>query len=186
MYAVMKAPFTERQGEFLAFIYRFTVHYGAAPSFEQIADHFGVSSPSVNGMIKTLERRGLLSRVPGVARSLRVLVPTSLLPESEFGSGSRAHRSMGARRHDAAAVPPVDMAVTAAIAVLEVLLPNRQAADKAAAVLQAANAVHSSLAKMGLGDHEALVAARRVAAEVSRWHLDGRGTFAHRRRWVKR
>ena len=72
----MTAPFTAR-GEYLAFIHRFTAQHGVAPSFDEIAAHFGISSPSVNGMIKTLERRELLSRVPGVARSLRVLVPTT-------------------------------------------------------------------------------------------------------------
>jgi len=67
--------FTARQGEYLAFIHRFTLKHGVAPSFEEIAARFGTSSPSANGMIRTLERHAWLSRVPGVARSLRVLAP---------------------------------------------------------------------------------------------------------------
>ena len=76
---------THRQGQFLSFIRGYTVRHGIAPSFEDIGAHFGVTAPSVNSMIKTLERNGLLTRVPGAARTLRVVVPASLLPDGEFG-----------------------------------------------------------------------------------------------------
>ncbi len=66
-----KKAFTYRQGEYLAFIHDFTERRSMAPSFEEIGKHFGTTPPSVNGMIKTLEQRGFLSRQPGVARSLR-------------------------------------------------------------------------------------------------------------------
>ncbi len=79
------ASFTARQGEYLAFIHRYTQKFGVAPSFEDIGRHFGTTPPSVNNMIKTLCARGLLARQPGVARSLRVVVPEWSLPESEFG-----------------------------------------------------------------------------------------------------
>ena len=175
--------FTARQGEYLAFIHRFTLKHGVAPSFEEIAAHFGTSAPSVNGMIKTLERHALLSRVPGVARSLRVLAPTSLLPDSDFGS--RARRT--ARRHEGAVVSPVDTGVAAAIAVLDVVIPNLSAGDRRSGlVLQAARAVQASLAKAGLGREDAQDAARRVAAEAARWQADGRGTFVRRRQWMRR
>ncbi|MEO8382834.1 MAG: hypothetical protein ABI779_24460 [Acidobacteriota bacterium] len=87
----MAPVFTARQGEYLTFIHRYAQRFGVAPSFEEIGAHFGTTPPSVNNMIKTLCARGLLSRLPGVARSLRVLVPPSQLPESEFGPsrGSR-------------------------------------------------------------------------------------------------
>ena len=76
----MTTPFTARQGQYLSFIHGFIVKHGVAPSFEEIGVHFGTTPPSVNNMIKTLDERGLLSRVPGVARSLRVLVPVAELP----------------------------------------------------------------------------------------------------------
>lgn len=177
------AAFTARQGEYLAFIHRFTLKHGVAPSFEEIAAHFGTSAPSVNGMIKTLERHGWLSRVPGVARSLRVLAPTSLLPDSDFGSGARRT----ARRHESAVVSPVDTGVVAAIAVLDLVLPNLSAGDQQPGlVLQAARAVQASLVKAGLGREQAEDAARRVAAEAARWQADGRGTFVRRRQWTRR
>ena len=71
--------FTARQDEYLSFIHSYTTKVGVPPSFEDIARHFGTAPPNVNGMIKTLERRGSLSRIPGVARSLRVLVPPEVL-----------------------------------------------------------------------------------------------------------
>ncbi len=68
---------TARQSEYLAFIRAFVERYGVAPSFSEIARHFMTSTPSVNGMIKTLEARGFLQRVPGQARTLRVVVPST-------------------------------------------------------------------------------------------------------------
>jgi DNA-binding MarR family transcriptional regulator len=42
--------------------------------------HFQVSPPSVHQMIVTLERKGLIRRQPGVARSIQVMVPPQDLP----------------------------------------------------------------------------------------------------------
>jgi len=183
----MSAPlrFTARQGEMLAFIHRFTAKQGVAPSFEEIASHFGTSSPSVNGMVKTLERRGLLSRVPGVARSLRVLVPASLLPNSEFGSSDR--RSRGPRRDSDAAPTPADVAFAVAFSVVDVFRDGLGVANNASGlVLKAASAVYDSLLKTGMTKEEAQEVARRVAAEAARCQPDGRGISVRRRRWTKR
>lgn len=40
-----------------------------------------VSPPSVNQMIKTLDKKGLISRQPGQARSLQILVPEDQIPK---------------------------------------------------------------------------------------------------------
>jgi repressor LexA len=45
--------------------------------------YFRVTPPSVHQMILTLERRGFITREPGRARSIRVLVPPEQLPELE-------------------------------------------------------------------------------------------------------
>jgi DNA-binding MarR family transcriptional regulator len=45
--------------------------------------HFGTTPPSIHQMIMTLEPRGLISRVAGQARSIRVLVAKEELPELE-------------------------------------------------------------------------------------------------------
>ena len=42
--------------------------------------YFGVTPPSIHNMILTLEKRGLIARTPGRARSIEVLVPPDQLP----------------------------------------------------------------------------------------------------------
>lgn len=74
------ARFTERQGKYLAFIDTYTKLHGRPPAQTDIQRHFKVSPPSVHQMVLTLERRGLLRRTPGQARSLEVLVPSEELP----------------------------------------------------------------------------------------------------------
>ena len=44
---------------------------------------FGVTAPSVHQMVLTLKSRDLIARVPGQARSIRVLVAVEDLPDLE-------------------------------------------------------------------------------------------------------
>jgi repressor LexA len=44
---------------------------------------FRVTPPSVHSMVLTLAERGLIERLPGRARSIRVLVPPEQLPALE-------------------------------------------------------------------------------------------------------
>lgn len=76
------APFTSKQGQYLAFIHRYISKYGCAPAESDIQRHFLVSAPTVNQMMQRLERLGLIARIPGQARSTRLLVPPELLPRS--------------------------------------------------------------------------------------------------------
>jgi Mn-dependent DtxR family transcriptional regulator len=72
--------FTPKQGQYLAFIYAYTHVHRRPPAEADLQRHFGVSPPSVHQMVLTLERRGLIRRKPGVARSIEVLVAPELLP----------------------------------------------------------------------------------------------------------
>jgi hypothetical protein len=72
--------FTKTQGRYLAFIHRYITKFGQAPAEADIQQHFLVSAPSVNAMMQTLTRKGLISRIPGIARSIKLLVPAHLLP----------------------------------------------------------------------------------------------------------
>ena len=72
--------FTERQGQYLAFIYAYTKLNRCAPAQADIQRYFGVSPPTVHQMVLTLERNQLVRRVPGQARSLEVLVDPEALP----------------------------------------------------------------------------------------------------------
>jgi DNA-binding MarR family transcriptional regulator len=73
--------FTAKQGQYLAFIYCYTKIHRQAPAERDMQTYFGVTAPSVHQMVLTLEKAGLISRVPGQARSIRVLVPKDELPQ---------------------------------------------------------------------------------------------------------
>lgn len=69
---------TRRQSEYLDFIRRYMHRFGVAPAETDIQDHFMVSAPSVNQMVRTLERKGFIARDRDwlgktVPRSIRVL-----------------------------------------------------------------------------------------------------------------
>jgi SOS-response transcriptional repressor LexA len=72
--SVKSAGPTARQAEYLAFIASFTDRHGMPPSFDELGRHFRATPPSVNDMLKRLEARGFLARVPGAPRTLRVLL----------------------------------------------------------------------------------------------------------------
>jgi hypothetical protein len=74
------ADYTPTQGRYLAFIRAYTDLHGYPPAESEIAMAMCVSPPSVNQMVKTLEKKGLLLRRPGQPRSLQVLVPEDELP----------------------------------------------------------------------------------------------------------
>jgi hypothetical protein len=66
--------FTAKQGQYLAFIHHYTKLHGQAPAETDLQRYFQVSAPSIHEMIKTLERNSLIERIPGKARSIRLLV----------------------------------------------------------------------------------------------------------------
>ncbi len=68
---------TKRQFEYLAFIAKYIARFGRAPAESDIERHFLVSAPSVNQMMQTLERRGFITRQPGVPRSARICIDLS-------------------------------------------------------------------------------------------------------------
>ena len=76
----MKSPYTSRQGQFLAFIHQYTTLHGRAPAEAEMEQFFHVTAPSVHQMILTLERCGLITRTPRVARSIRLNLPPETLP----------------------------------------------------------------------------------------------------------
>jgi hypothetical protein len=75
------ADMTPTQGRYLAYIHEYTEGFGLPPAESEIADAIGVSPPSVNQMMKTLEKKGLIRRQPGVPRSVKVLVAPDALPK---------------------------------------------------------------------------------------------------------
>jgi Mn-dependent DtxR family transcriptional regulator len=76
----LEVRFTKLQGQYLAFISAYTKLNRRPPAEADLERYFRVTPPSVHQMILTLERRGLISRTPGRARSIEVLVPREQLP----------------------------------------------------------------------------------------------------------
>ncbi len=79
----MKKLFTQKQGQYLAFIYYYTKVNGRAPAEADMQRYFRVTPPSVHQMVLTLEANGLIERTPGQARSIRLCVPRGELPDLE-------------------------------------------------------------------------------------------------------
>lgn len=65
---------TKRQLDYLRFIHKYMTRYGRPPAESDIERHILVSAPSVNQMMQTLERRGFITRQPGVPRSTRLCI----------------------------------------------------------------------------------------------------------------
>jgi Mn-dependent DtxR family transcriptional regulator len=79
----MDADYTPRQGQFLAFIYYYTKLNRVPPAEADMQRYFRVSPPSIHEMVKTLERRGYITREPGMPRTIRLLLPREELPDLE-------------------------------------------------------------------------------------------------------
>ncbi len=73
--------FTRKRGQYLAFIYYYTKIHGKPPAERDMQMYFHVTVPSVHQMVLTLEKNGLISRVPGKARSIHLLVPKEEIPQ---------------------------------------------------------------------------------------------------------
>jgi len=76
----MNPTYTERQGQFLAYIHQYSILNGCAPAEADMQRFFQITPPSVHSMVLTLERRGLIRRVPGQARSIILIVSPESLP----------------------------------------------------------------------------------------------------------
>lgn len=78
--ASLAPSFTQKQGQYLAFIYNYSKIHRQAPSESDLQRFFQTTPPSVHQMIKTLELSGFIERTPGQARSIRLLVQQEHLP----------------------------------------------------------------------------------------------------------
>lgn len=62
------------RGRYLAFIDNYMAMYGRAPAEADLERSFRTTPPTIHQMILKLEERGLISRIPGQARSIKLLV----------------------------------------------------------------------------------------------------------------
>ena len=77
----MKKTYTDKQGQYLAFIYYYSKIHGCSPSEAEMQQYFRVSPPAVHQMIVTLEVRGFITRARGQARSIHLLISREELPD---------------------------------------------------------------------------------------------------------
>ncbi len=73
--------FTEKQGQYLAYIYAYKRLHRRPPAESDMQQYFRVSPPSVHQMVLTLERAGFITRKPRIARSIELLVDPEHLPD---------------------------------------------------------------------------------------------------------
>jgi SOS-response transcriptional repressor LexA len=76
----MAKKMTEKQGQYLAFIHAYIVMHGQTPSEADLQRFFGTSPPTIHQMILKLEEKGFIRRVPGQARSIKLLLDPDELP----------------------------------------------------------------------------------------------------------
>jgi LexA DNA binding domain-containing protein len=78
--SILENTFTKLQGQYLAFIVAYTKLNRRAPAEADFRRYFDVTPPSVHNMILTLERRGFITRTPGRARSIEIVMPVHEVP----------------------------------------------------------------------------------------------------------
>lgn len=77
-------PLTKRQSEILAYLQDHIQEHGYAPSFEEIAEHFGFQSlATVHEHLTNLERKGYIRRSYNESRSIDILPPRGTAAASE-------------------------------------------------------------------------------------------------------
>ena len=84
------APFTDTQGQYLAFIYAYAKIHRRPPAEADMQRFFGVTAPSVHRMVLELEKRGLIHRKPGKAAASRCLSHRKSYPSC----GEPLHREL--------------------------------------------------------------------------------------------
>ena len=72
--------FTEKQGQYLAFIYTYVHMFRRPPAEADMQRHFQVSPPSVHQMIVTLERNDLISVNPASREASKSSLPQKNYP----------------------------------------------------------------------------------------------------------
>lgn len=79
----MGISFTEKQGQYLAFIFYYTKVNGRPPAEIDMQRYFKVSPSTVNQMVKKFESLGLIHRTAGIGRSIELRVSADEVPKLE-------------------------------------------------------------------------------------------------------
>lgn len=173
----MKKPrFTETQGRYLAFLHAYTAVHGHAPSEAEMQDYFKVSPPSVHRMILALEQRGLIAREPGVARSIRVLVPAVQLPPLDGDEPAPCGRGVAGSADDPLEPERATIVEQTGREVVKVMLARAldigiDDADSLPLVAAAADAVEKMVRAAGIAPRGARLVRERVLDVAEKEYL---------------
>ncbi len=122
------ANMTTTQGRYLSFIHAYILRHGCPPAESDIAAALCVSPPSVNQMVKTLEKKGVILRHPGQPRALEILIPEDEIPPwNARRSGASTNPNARARKPAAPAPAP---APPANLYILTVILLSGPMSDE--------------------------------------------------------
>jgi pRiA4b ORF-3-like protein/LexA DNA binding domain-containing protein len=121
------ADFTPTQGRYLAFIRAYTNLHGYPPAESEIAAAICVSPPSVNQMVKMLEKKGLIQRQPGQPRSIQVEVPDDEIPP---WNGRKQAKNPARRDNEPTRIAVARAAPPAKLYVVSVFLVNGPTSKK--------------------------------------------------------
>jgi Mn-dependent DtxR family transcriptional regulator len=75
-----KSLYSEKEGQYLAFIFYYTKINGISPAHMDFQRFFRVSPPTVQQTILQLEKKGLISRIPNTPRSIVIKLPDHEVP----------------------------------------------------------------------------------------------------------
>lgn len=78
-----KPTFTQKQGQYLAFIHLYSKLNRQPPAEADMQRYFGATAPTVHSMVVRLEDLGLITRKKGKGRTIEILVDPKDLPELE-------------------------------------------------------------------------------------------------------
>jgi hypothetical protein len=78
--AAARPRFTDRQGQYLAFIWAYTQINRRPPAEADFERYFEATAPSVHQMLETLDQLGLIEKTPCAPRSIKLNVPPEELP----------------------------------------------------------------------------------------------------------
>jgi len=88
---------TAKQARYVSFIFHYTLLNGQPPAEADMQRYFRVSPPAVHQMILGLEKAGLIARVPGQARSIKVLLPREAIPPLDEARTARSEGKTDAK-----------------------------------------------------------------------------------------
>lgn len=141
---------TRKQHELLLFIHERLAAEGISPSFEEMKEALELKSKSgVHRLIRALEERSFIRRLPNRARALEVMkMPDRAVPASAPGLAPEPAND----RRSAGVAPPV----AANDGVIEIPLHGRIAAGLPIEALEGQSSLSVPAALLGAGEHYAL------------------------------